>query len=682
VSGILRSRAGRAGAGLVLLAGVASVGGALPAATAAGQISTPRLLSFTVELASAHPARLAALAAAHNISATTRASRLADVLPSAAQRATVRRSLIAAGFHITGVTKFSITATGSSRAAVPTFSPRLAVGVVSNRLPVLIPIAHSDPFEPTPTNGSIITRVDNAPLPTAGDPVDTIATIQFSGWHDANLASFATANHLADPLTNGQYTQVSVDGDSVSKDNGGSDEVALDEESLLETSPHSNLRAYFVGETTQDFVDALDLMASQAAANHIVAMSDSWGNCEPEIPSATMNTMNTAIEDLLAAGVTTFSGSGDNGAYDCSTQDDVDDHVAVDFPPSDPLVIAVGGTTVDAHNLAAPVQHTWWTPSGKKAPKFLGQGSGGGFSIRFAKPSYQDGVLPSSQTKRALPDISLEADPESGFTITNDGRTEGGNGGTSLAGPLAAATLTNTLEVNRVSAGIGDILPALYAAPSTDFSDITVGSNGAYKARHGYDEATGLGAPLWNKLAPVLLPTFSLGVSTVSKSHAIPVKVVATGSYTGWFSGAGTVAGCSPTGGSLTPPTSVPTSHDGSQNVWVAAATASTCTISEAKTSVDTVAPVAHVRAVLLSKSRHVVGLDWTAKDASPSTGIDHYRVAVTRVGGRLFARLAAAGPHPEKFQGAKHAKYRITVQAVDKAGNVSAVASTKIRDY
>jgi hypothetical protein len=577
---------------------------------------------------------------------------------------------------------FSVQATGPSQAVIPAFSPRLAAGVVSSRLPLLSPKPHAR-FQPTATNGSIIGRVDDAPRPTSDDPVDTIATVQYSGWNQSNLAKFAAANRFADPLTSGQYTQVSVDRASVSRDNGGSDEVALDQESLLETSPHSSFRAYFVGESTKDTVDAFNQIASDAVANHIVALSDSWGNCEPEISPAALAAMNTALKDLAIARVTVFSGSGDSGAYDCSEPGDADDGLAVDFPPSDPYVVAVGGTSVDARNLAAPVQHTWWTASGRSRPHYLGQGSGGGFSTRFAKPKYQAHVATSSR-HRAVPDISLEADPASGFAITNHGTTEGGNGGTSLAGPLAAATLTNTLEVNGVGGGLGNILPRLYGAPAADFSDITVGSNGHYQAHSGYDEATGLGAPLWNKLAPALLP-FSVAVPSVARSHTVGVTVALTnpGSYVGWYDSTGTAPStCPPTLGPPGPPTAVLAPSDGTQEVWVIGQeSTTTCSIAAALVTVDTVAPVARVSAHLTSASRGLVAVQWSATDAAPSSGIGHYAVTISRANGSdVFYRQPALTSHSVRFTGDRGVRYLVTVRAVDKAGNVSATASVKVR--
>ena len=48
-------------------------------------------------------------------------------------------------------------------------------------------------------------------------------------------------------------------------------------------------------------------------------------------------------------------------------------------------------------------------------------------------------------------------------------------------------------------------MPALYSLSASDFNDITQGSNGGFKAGPGYDEVTGIGTPIANRLVPDLL---------------------------------------------------------------------------------------------------------------------------------------------------------------------------------
>src|SRR5436305_1901763 len=63
-------------------------------------------------------------------------------------------------------------------------------------------------------------------------------------------------------------------------------------------------------------------------------------------------------------------------------------------------------------------------------------------------------------------------------------------------------------------------LPALYGMPSTNFRDVTTGSDG-YSAGAGYDLATGRGTPLADRVIPSLV-TYGATVSTTSANPTKP----------------------------------------------------------------------------------------------------------------------------------------------------------------
>jgi len=123
-------------------------------------------------------------------------------------------------------------------------------------------------------------------------------------------------------------------------------------------------------------------------------------------------------------------------------------------------------------------------------------GSGGGSSTLFSQPTWQHTVLPSSSGKRLFPDVSLDSNPKTGYSIYF-----GGNwytyGGTSAAAPEWAAifTLVDQSRANNGLTPIGLANSALYSLTGQSvFHDITSGSNGYYKATAGYDMVTGLGS--------------------------------------------------------------------------------------------------------------------------------------------------------------------------------------------
>jgi xanthomonalisin len=114
------------------------------------------------------------------------------------------------------------------------------------------------------------------------------------------------------------------------------------------------------------------------------------------------------------------------------------------------------------------------------------------------------------------PDGAAEANTDN--YICYDGTCEGGWGGTSFAAPRWAGYLAlanQQYAYNNSGKTLGFINPALYSiglgsSYSTDFHDITSGSNGTYSTLTGYDLVTGWGSPkgagLINTLAPGATP--------------------------------------------------------------------------------------------------------------------------------------------------------------------------------
>jgi hypothetical protein len=104
----------------------------------------------------------------------------------------------------------------------------------------------------------------------------------------------------------------------------------------------------------------------------------------------------------------------------------------------------------------------------------------------------------------------MDADPNSGVYVLDS--YDGGwfqVGGTSLATPMwggliAIADQGRSLLGEASLNGATQTLPTLYQLPSSDFHDITTGSNGTYSAGTGYDLVTGLGTPIANLLVPAL----------------------------------------------------------------------------------------------------------------------------------------------------------------------------------
>ena len=200
------------------------------------------------------------------------------------------------------------------------------------------------------------------------------------------------------------------------------------------------------------------------------------------------------------------------------------------YPSASPNVLAVGGTTLTLSSGGSYGSESGWS------------GSTGGFSSYEAEPSYQVATLESvglSDGHRTTPDVSLDADPSTGYSVYDSVPYDGQSGwfdvgGTSGAAPawagLVAITDQGLATVGQGTLSTSELLTELYSLPSSDFNDITSGSNG-YSATAGYDLVTGLGTPKANLLvAGLVADAGSSTGSSTSSSSSSGVTVVSTSS--------------------------------------------------------------------------------------------------------------------------------------------------------
>ncbi len=213
----------------------------------------------------------------------------------------------------------------------------------------------------------------------------------------------------------------------------------------------------------------------------VSVVSLSWGSSE-------FNGEQTFDSDFAHAGVTVVASTGDDGSPG-------------EYPAYSPNVLAVGGTNLFLDSNNSYESETGWS------------GSGGGTSSFETEPAYQNGAQSTGQ--RTIPDVAFDAAPNTGVAVYDSYNNTNGSGpweqvgGTSLAAPSWAGLIAIANQ-GRVAAGGTTLtgptqtLPALYSLPSSDFNDITSGSNGGFSAHAGYDEVTGLGTPKANLLVPAL----------------------------------------------------------------------------------------------------------------------------------------------------------------------------------
>jgi kumamolisin len=217
-----------------------------------------------------------------------------------------------------------------------------------------------------------------------------------------------------------------------------------------------------------------------------------------------MVALDNIFKQAAAQGQSFYAASGDTGAYDCKgNPSSTFTGLAVDNPADDPFVTAVGGTTLRLGAGSSYSSESAWSDT-SRTPAL---GSGGGLSTMFPRPAWQTGpgvANASSNAMRQIPDVSLNADPRTGYSIyaTNNATTGWfAIGGTSAAAPAWAAftSLLNQFRATYDRPRLGFANPTLYRLGSTTplyppFHDVITGDNLYYLSTAAWDFATGWGS--------------------------------------------------------------------------------------------------------------------------------------------------------------------------------------------
>ncbi|MGO9754049.1 MAG: putative Ig domain-containing protein [Solirubrobacteraceae bacterium] len=363
-------------------------------------------------------------------------------------------------------------------------------------------------------------------------------------------------------------------------------EATLDIDQILGLAPKASILVYQAPEVSDPTAlgDILTAIASQDTAKVI---SSSWGECETLTEASVIASENTSLQEMAAQGQSFFISSGDSGSSMCyKNQGNTSFPIPLSVidPGGQPFATAVGGTTMGEvvgpqgsavwdlpDNGTYPGEFVWndGVPGG--ALPDPGSATGGGVSDQWTMPSYQSSAAGSldviqsassrtcgtSQFCRQVPDVSADADPNSGYVVYSNGGNGGGwavVGGTSAAAPLWAAftALANASSTCR-GLTLGFENPALYqiagSAYAANFHDISQASpftgdanndifggqnsgnpSALYPVQAGYDMATGLGTPianvLGNSLCAARAPVFTVAVTNPGSQSTMNGKTV------------------------------------------------------------------------------------------------------------------------------------------------------------
>jgi subtilase family serine protease len=338
----------------------------------------------------------------------------------------------------------------------------------------------------------------------------TIGVYELAPYQASDVSAFATCYGISPSVTS-----TLVDGGAGSTQSIENEEATFDVEEAVGLAPGARIQVYTGPNANSGPLDVYQKMADD---NTATILTTSWGTCEAD-PTGSPAAEQVIFEQMAAQGQTIIAAAGDDGSSDCASVPGVQTtSPAVDDPASQPFVTGVGGLTVS--NIS-PLTETVWN-NGRHG------GGGGGASALWPRPSWQAGTgITAANTMRMVPDLSLMADPFTGFI-----EYFGGNwtdvGGTSIGSPLMSA-ITAVAAQSCGTARLGFLNPSLYAMQATGFVDVTTGSNdlygvGGYSAGPGYDMASGLGSPNPATFLQGLCPaTFNTTNSVFTLSTSRPV---------------------------------------------------------------------------------------------------------------------------------------------------------------
>jgi kumamolisin len=323
---------------------------------------------------------------------------------------------------------------------------------------------------------------------------ECIAILEFGGGYRAtDLKTYFKSLGVKPP----KVSAVSVigghnDPNGQSKDANG--EVMLDIEVAGAVAPGAKIVVYFAPNTDDGFIGALNAAIHDNVRKPSV-ISISWGGAELGSTAQSLADYNSACADAAVMGITITCAAGDHGAADA--EQPPNKRVNADFPASSPNVLACGGTQLVGQSGVIQTESTWNDHDG--------WATGGGVSEIFGLPTYQKSagvpksLNPNGKVGRGVPDVSGNADSQTGYITRVDGQNTV-IGGTSAVAPLWAGLVA--LLNQGLKKPVGFLNPKLYALASNNgsFRDITTGDNAVppapgYPAKSGWDACTGLGSP-------------------------------------------------------------------------------------------------------------------------------------------------------------------------------------------
>lgn len=387
----------------------------------------------------------------------------------------------------------------------------------------------------------------------------TVAIVTLSNFYPADAQTYWSTIGLATKPN--RITQVHVDGGGAI--DGGSGETALDVEQSGGIAPYADIIVYDAPNAGNGFIDAFAQAVSDNKADSIstswgapeiynfAALNVDGASDTDTSDAGDLRAFHQILLEAAAQGQSVFAAAGDSGAYDTvrglgtgTGPGQFSAPLTVDSPASDPYITAAGGTTVPysfsfgSGPVASVKQESVWgwdylqTYLDAYAPTqggwhdvLFSSGGGGGVSVYWQEPAYQwltRGIrrserkqslvyndpsagpttllaLPANFSGRNVPDISLNADPETGYVVvsTSDGGVIS-EGGTSFVAPQLNGI--SALLTQSTGHRVGFWNPQVYLlqnvfgyGPWSAFRSVDAGDNWFYYGAPNYTPGAGIG---------------------------------------------------------------------------------------------------------------------------------------------------------------------------------------------
>lgn len=380
--------------------------------------------------------------------------------------------------------------------------------------------------------GTTVAVVDPYASSTLVSDVDTYATnTGEQAWGSGQLTQQVPSGLPAQPLA---WTE----------------EETMDVEAVHAIAPGANVvYVAATGTADSDFLDAISSIVDGHLANIV---SDSWVlGADTGIPSATVLAFERDFLQGAVEGIGFVFASGDTGSQAASDDGTGPLETATAYPASDPMVTAVGGTSLAIGSGGQYLWETGWETdyaslssdgtSWVSPPGSFAGGSGGGPSGKFSRPWYQAGVVPGSfGNHRVVPDVAMDADPVTGMLVGQTFQLPTGNeyvqyasGGSSLAAPLFAGI--EAIAEQAAGHPLGFTNPAIYQAAARgafrDVTDSPSGVSGPLAAVHTVTSVSSTGTVSYS----YVLATFGQAQSTGLNATAGYDDVTGVGTPTSRF---------------------------------------------------------------------------------------------------------------------------------------------------